>query len=217
MPGRVGVWLVGARGSVATTVIAGAAALRAGLVPPVGSVGELPAIARARLPSWADLVFGGHDLAGWPVEKRAEELVAGGVLPGPVLAAVRGDLRTADAEIRPGYGGGAGQRAAIRALAADLISFRERNELDRVVVVNLSSTEPRPVLDPAVDALDEVELQLDQGRAVLPVSSVYAYAAFAAGCPYVDFTPAVGARLPALVELADLVGLPWAGNDGKTG
>jgi myo-inositol-1-phosphate synthase len=33
----------------------------------------------------------------------------------------------------------------------------------------------------------------------------------------VDFTPSVGARLPALHALAAERGLPWAGNDGKTG
>jgi myo-inositol-1-phosphate synthase len=217
MSGRVGVWLVGARGSVATTVVAGAAALRAGLVPPAGSVGELPAVARAGLAPWGELVFGGHDVAGWPLAKRAEGLAAGGVIPAPVLSAVGTDLRAADAEIRPGYAGGAGQRAAIAALANDLASFRHRYDLDQVVVVNVSSTERRPVLDPAVGSLAELEERLDEGRAVLPVSSVYAYAAFSAGCPYVDFTPAVGARLPALAALAEHVGLPWAGNDGKTG
>jgi myo-inositol-1-phosphate synthase len=217
MSGRLGVWLVGARGSVATTVVAGAAALRAGLVPPAGSVGELPAVARAGLAGWGELVFGGHDVAGWPLAKRAEALVAGGVIPAPVLSAVRTDLRAADAEIRPGYAGGAGQRSAIAAIANDLASFRHRYDLDQVVMVNVSSTERRPVLDPAVASLAEVEAHLDDGRAVLPVSSTYAYAAFTAGCPYVDFTPAVGARLPALAALAEHVGLPWAGNDGKTG
>src|SRR5262249_21369673 len=48
-------------------------------------------------------------------------------------------------------------------------------------------------------------------------SSLCAYAAFRAGCPYVDFTPSTGARLPALVELAAAHGLPYAGHDGKTG
>jgi acyl-CoA reductase-like NAD-dependent aldehyde dehydrogenase len=43
---------------------------------------------------------------------------------------------------------------------------------------------------------------------VLPASSLYAYAAFLAGCSYVDFTPSTGARLPALRELAERAGLP---------
>jgi myo-inositol-1-phosphate synthase len=52
---------------------------------------------------------------------------------------------------------------------------------------------------------------------VLPPSSLAAYAALSAGCPYVDFTPSTGARLPALDELARERGLPYAGHDGKTG
>lgn len=219
MTGRVGVWLVGARGSVATTAVCGAAALRAGLAPPVGCVGELPDIARARLPGYADLVFGGHDLTDCPLEKRAEQLVDGGVLPPAVLAGVRAELRLAEAEIRPGYDGAAdrSQRAAAAALAADLRGFRERLGLDRVVVVNVASTE-RPVQpDPATAALPALERALDAGRPVLPPSALYAYAAFTAGCPFLDFTPSVGARLPALGALARERGLPWAGNDGKTG
>ena len=43
---RTGVWLVGARGSVAVTAIVGATALRAGLAEPTGCVTELPAAAR---------------------------------------------------------------------------------------------------------------------------------------------------------------------------
>ena len=58
---------------------------------------------------------------------------------------------------------------------------------------------------------------MDAPGSVLPPSSLYAYAAFTADCPYVDFTPSTGARLPALAELAAQRGLPYAGHDGKTG
>jgi len=52
---------------------------------------------------------------------------------------------------------------------------------------------------------------------VLPSSSLFAYAAFTAGCSYVDFTPSTGARLPALDALARRHAVPYAGHDGKTG
>jgi myo-inositol-1-phosphate synthase len=219
MTGRVGVWLVGARGSVATTAVCGAAALRAGLVPPVGCVGELPDIARAGLPGYFDLVFGGHDVTGCPLDKRAEQLAEGGVLPRGLLGRLGDELRAAEAEIRPGYGGSADgtQRAAAAALAADLRDFRERLGLDRVVVVNVASTERPAQPHPATASLEELDQALGAGEPVLPASALYAYAAFTAGCPFVDFTPSVGARLPALGELARARGLPWAGNDGKTG
>ncbi|MGH3996898.1 MAG: inositol-3-phosphate synthase, partial [Pseudonocardiaceae bacterium] len=53
---RTGVWLVGARGSVATTAITGALALRAGLVEPVGTVTARPEFASAGLPGFEELV-----------------------------------------------------------------------------------------------------------------------------------------------------------------
>jgi myo-inositol-1-phosphate synthase len=199
MSAGVGVWLVGARGSVAVTAMSGVAALKAGLVPPVGCVGELPEIAVARLPGYADLVFGGHDVTDCPLEKRAELLAGGGVLQPGLLDRVRDDLRAIDAEIRPGYTGDGGIEPA--ALVADIEDFRRRHGLERVVVVNVSSTE-RPA-----------GAQLE----ALPPSSVYACAAFTAGCPFVDFTPSIGARHPVAQELAVQQGLPWAGNDGKTG
>ncbi|HYT10453.1 MAG TPA: inositol-3-phosphate synthase, partial [Mycobacteriales bacterium] len=142
-----------------------------------------------------------------------------GVLPRALVQAVRDELRAVDAEVRPGYEAGAagGQRRAASALAADLQDFRRRHELARVVVVNVSSTEPPAAPHPATASLAELESTLDGGVPVLPASAVYAYAALSAGCPYVDFTPSVGARLPALAELAARERLPWAGNDGKTG
>ena len=52
---------------------------------------------------------------------------------------------------------------------------------------------------------------------ILPVSSLYAYAAIDCGCPYVNFTPSIGASVPALIELSVQRGAPIAGQDGKTG
>ncbi|MEN3358836.1 MAG: myo-inositol-phosphate synthase, partial [Mycobacteriales bacterium] len=154
-----------------------------------------------------------------PLEKRAEQLAAGGVLPHGVLPNLRAELQAAEAEIRPGYDGGADrtQRAAATALAADLVDFRSRFGLDRVVVVDVASTERRFQEHPATASLAALEQALDAGEAPLPPSAVYAYAALSAGCPFVDFTPSVGVRLPALAELAEANALPWAGNDGKTG
>ncbi|HEU5472436.1 MAG TPA: inositol-3-phosphate synthase [Actinophytocola sp.] len=219
MAGRTGVWLVGARGSLAVTAIAGAAAVRAGLVEPIGLVGETPALAAAGLPPLSDLVFGGHDVADTPLTKRAERLVAAGVLPAALPAAVAADLAAAEAEIRPGAhrDDGHPQAGTVERLCADLVAFRTRNELDRVVVINVSSTEP--VTAPRPEHADRAAL--DKGLLsttdLLPASSLYAYAAFTAGCPFVDFTPSTGARLPALHALALRERLPYAGSDGKTG
>jgi myo-inositol-1-phosphate synthase len=89
--------------------------------------------------------------------------------------------------------------------------------LRRVVVINVSSTEPPLTPRPEHDRLADLENELAAGRCVLPPSSLYAYAALTAGCPYVEFTPSPGIRLPALDELARANGLPYAGCDAKTG
>jgi myo-inositol-1-phosphate synthase len=84
-------------------------------------------------------------------------------------------------------------------------------------VINVSSTEPPVVPHPAHAGPRALEEALAGPESVLPPSSLAAYAAFRAGCPYVDFTPSTGARLPALDLLARAQGLPYGGHDGKTG
>ncbi|GAB7109833.1 inositol-3-phosphate synthase [Streptomyces phaeofaciens JCM 4814] len=200
--GRTGVWFVGARGSVATTAVAGCAAVTAGLYPPTGMVTETPPFDGTGLPSLPSLVFGGHDTAHTPLAKRAEHLTEAGVLPHGLAPAVRAELQAADEEIRLGgplAGDTRGDDELIADFAADLTSFRVRNALARVVVVNVSSTEPLPEPD----------------AVRLPPSSLYAAAALRADCPYVNFTPSTGLRAPVLTGAAD--GLPHAGRDGKTG
>ncbi|MEV4756487.1 inositol-3-phosphate synthase [Micromonospora sp. NPDC049559] len=213
---RTGIWLVGARGSVAVTSTVGALALRAGLADPTGCVTELPALRTPRLPGFADLVFGGHDVALTPLAKKAEALADAGVLPGRLVATLHDELAAVEEEIRPAPTAER-QADAVAAITADLDRFRRRHDLDRVVVVNVSSTEPAPPPHPAHADLAALEAALRTEAAVLPPSAAYAYAAFVAGCAYVDFTPSTGTRLPALAELARRRGLPYAGHDGKTG
>ncbi|RFU85832.1 myo-inositol-1-phosphate synthase [Streptomyces triticagri] len=202
-PAPVGVWLIGARGSVATTAIAGCAAVAAGLHPATGMVTETAAFAGSGLPALGSLVFGGHDTVDCPLPKRAEALAAGGVLPHGLPSALGSELAAADAEIRPGGplpGDTRDDEELIARFADDLRDFRTRRGLDRVVVVNVASTEPVPEQDDR-----------------LPASSLYAAAALRAGCPYVNFTPSTGLHHPALAETAAEAGLPYAGRDGKTG
>ncbi|MEV1053367.1 inositol-3-phosphate synthase [Streptomyces sp. NPDC049887] len=201
---RTGVWLIGARGSVATTAITGCAAVTAGLHPATGMVTETPPFAAAGLPSLSSLVFGGHDTTACPLPKRAEHLAAGGVLPHGLPAALRAELTAADEEIRTGGplpGDTRTDAELISGFAADITAFVRRHDLARAVVVNVASTEPAPA----------------PGSARLPASSLYAAAAIGTGSPYVNFTPSTGLRTTALEDAARTAGLPHAGRDGKTG
>lgn len=204
---RYGVWLVGARGSVATTAVAGCAAVAAGLHPPTGMVTETPDFAASGLPPLASLVFGGHDTVDCPLPIRAEHLAEGGVLPHGLPAAVHAELLAADREIRPGgptlrdsdTGPARTDDDWIDVFAADIRDFTDRHHLAGTVVVNVASTEPAPA------------------AGALPPSSLYAAAALRAGCGYVNFTPSTGLHHPALAQLAAEAGVPYAGRDGKTG
>ncbi|MGV9940248.1 inositol-3-phosphate synthase [Streptomyces sp. NPDC003401] len=200
---RFGVWLIGARGSVATTAIAGCAAVAAGLHPPTGMVTETPGFTSCGLPPLPSLVFGGHDTADCPLPKRAEHLADDGVLPHGLPSAVHAELVAADREIRPG-GPPPGDTGRTRdrwidVFAADIRDFVRRQDLVGAVVINVASTEPAPT------------------DGTLPPSSLYAAAALRAGCPYVNFTPSTGLHHPELAQLAASSGLPYAGRDGKTG
>lgn len=224
---RTGIWLVGGRGSVAACTVAGAAGLRAGAIGPVGVVSELAPFRGLPLSGFDELVFGGHDPSSTSLVKRVERLAADGVVPRGLPELVREDLAAADAEIRPGHDTGAdggparSLDAVIDALAADMVNFRLRTGADTVVVVNVASTEaptpPHPAHASWPLLRDALRDPVSEAPAVLPVSSLYACAALRANCPYVDFTPSAGVRLPALEELARLSGLPCAGSDGKTG
>ncbi|AUS79347.1 myo-inositol-1-phosphate synthase [Actinoalloteichus sp. AHMU CJ021] len=220
-PGRTGLWLIGARGSVATTAVSGLVALRHGLVEATGCVTELPEFSACPLPTWDEIVVGGHDIVNTCLPKKAELLADAGLLPHRLLPSIEPGLAAVDAEIRAGHdpvSHRGAQADAARRLADDLTEFAERHALDRVVVVNVSSTEaPVTLLPEHQDAAALTAALTDPQRAPLPPSSLSAYAALLAGCPYVDFTPSTGMRLPALRELAAERGLPYAGSDGKTG
>ena len=213
---RTGIWLIGARGSVATTTAVGALALRAGLAEPTGCVTAHPALNRVPLPGFGDLIFGGHDVTTSPVVKKAEQLAAAGVLPARLVAALGADLAEVEADLRPAPEGDT-QAQVSAAIADDITAFGDRHELDRIVVINVASTEPVLKPHPEHASLEALTAALAAPGRVLPASALYAYAAFRAGCPFVDFTPSTGARLPALAELASEQRLPYAGHDGKTG
>ncbi|MBE2999139.1 inositol-3-phosphate synthase [Nocardiopsis sp. HNM0947] len=217
--GRTGVWLLGARGSVATTAVLGAFAVREGSAAPTGCVTARPEFEGAGLPGLEELVFGGHDLSDVRLCKTAERLARTGVLPAHLPGAFADRLGEVEGALRPGVvaEGGRVTRADVDRLERNLREFAEREGLERTVVVDLTSTETRLEAHPEQEGPEALEAALDSGGARIPASSAYAYAALRAGCAFVEFTPNTGPRLPALRALAEREGLPWAGCDGKTG
>lgn len=219
--GKTGIWLVGARGSVATTAAVGLAAISAGLAKATGCVTEQESFGQVLLPDFGSFVVGGHDISDVSMAKRAESLVASGMLPLHLVEAVRPQLGEADRRVRPGYDPAQkseSQADVARRLAQDIADFKHANELTRVIVLDVASTEAPVEPIPEFTDTDLLLTALeDPSRSVLPPSSVSTYAAILAGSPYVCFTPSTALNIPALRELAARQHIPTAGQDGKTG
>ena len=234
--GRIGLWLIGAKGGVATTVMTGLTALARGLVEPIGLITETEAFHSLSLIDWGDVVIGGHDIRNASLLDEARRMwtVSRAIPPG-VLEAVAPDLIDIETRLRPGTVLASGTsiqaiaslpesksaktpRSIIDQIRTDILDFAETNDVERVVVVNLASTEP-PWSLPIPDNFDEISSLLENASesSPLPTSSLYAIAAFEADAAYINFTPSTGATPQALNNLAKQRGLPHAGCDGKTG
>ncbi|WP_410816468.1 inositol-3-phosphate synthase [Micromonospora sp. 050-3] len=220
---RIGVAVVGLGGAVATTAIAGVELLRLGMTDMSG----LPLAHRTDLVPYESMVFGGWDLAPDDLAKAAHlhrvvepahlDTVAGPlgkIQPWPAVADPAYCRNATGANVVP-----IGPlRERVSHLRADLGRFRSAQDAQRVVVVNLASTEARPdSASPVLQSLDGFEAGLDADDPVITPGLLYAYAAIREGCPYVNFTPSLGADVPALLELAVRESVPVAGKDGKTG
>jgi myo-inositol-1-phosphate synthase len=227
---RVGAWIVGVRGAVSTCTIAGAAALREGLVAPTGLVTAQPVFEGLDLADPGEIAFGGYDLRAGTVLESAEEFARdNGVLTPELVRKVAPALKAV--EVKPGFALncgaaverlGDGRDGALPQIVAwiqeDLRAFRDRHGLDDVVVVNLASAEAWFEPPREMNYLESfVGLLAAERRELFPSSALIAYAAMDAGFAYVNFTSSTGAHLGALDELARRRGVPHCGRDAKTG
>src|SRR2546428_11878472 len=101
---KVGVWLVGAQGSLASTVVLGARAIARRLATGGGLVTELPELAALSLVSLADLAFGGWDIAPTGLVPRARELAADdGAVAESLVTGREADLESGQGPLRPRF------------------------------------------------------------------------------------------------------------------
>lgn len=231
---RVGLWLIGAFGGVGGTAALGVAALARGLTDTTALTTALPMFEGVDLDPFDTFVVGGHDIRRTDFVETATLLhQRAGVFDSVMIEACRPTLEAWSANVRPGTVAHTNETIAnladlpearrqespqetVNRFQQDLKDFRQRHDLEQVVVVNVASTEP------SFDAADEYATPeqfasaLNAG-ATLPASSLYAYAAIDLGMGYVNFTPSTGAGIPGLVELARQRKAPVCGKDGKTG
>ncbi|MBD3336551.1 MAG: inositol-3-phosphate synthase [Candidatus Eisenbacteria bacterium] len=237
--GKLGVLLPG-MGAVATTFVAGVEAVRKGIGQPFGSLTQLGTVrlgkrTEGRSPSIKDfvplaeldqLVCGGWDI--FPDDAYASALKAG-VLDATLLEKLRDELEA----VKPMKGvfrthyvkklngtyikEGANWWELAEQLRDDIRSFKEKNGLDRAVMIWCGSTEifmQRGAVHASLDAFEE---GLKRDDPDIAPSMVYAYAAIREGIPYANGAPNLGPSIPALTELARELNVPIAGKDFKTG
>ena len=234
---RHGIWIVGAKGGVATTVTLGLVALKKGLTGNQGLVTQLPRFAHLDFLNWKDFVVGGHEIRSTTLYDEAMKLhTESRAIDDQLIAKCKADLDRIDKNIVPGtlvnVGGTIEKfaddtlrrrvetpREAIERVQADLKQFQAANQLDSLLVMNLASTEP-PVDEAALPTKwKDLSKLLDKPAKKCPLaaSSVYAIASLDLGFPYVNFTPSLGSAPAAIQELAVERGTCHMGHDGKTG
>ena len=226
---RTGVWIAGARGDIATTLIVGLEALKRGRISASGMTTELPPISLLGLVELEDLVIGGLDvIAGDLVTTAYTVGQRSGTFSAELVELISRELDVIDQNIRhepqatwePCVPRDASFRLTtfIDQLRRQLREFTQRHDLTHTVVVNLTSSEHLPDESPDHASVEGIERLIEDNRQDLLTPSIcYSYVAFREGCSYINFTPNPGIDLPGIRKLAELKGLPYYGNDGKTG
>ena len=199
-------------------------------------VTALPLFGGVDLDPLDEFVLGGHDIRRTSFQQTARELhERSNIYTEAHLQVCAEDLKNWSENVRPGTILQTGStissmadlpevqiartpREAIQKIQNDLLAFREKQKLDQLIVMNVASTEPPFEITDEHQSLESLRKILDRNSPpALPASSLYAYAAMDLGLPYVNFTPSLGASMPALEELAMVKKVPLAGKDGKTG
>lgn len=227
-------------GAVATSFIAGVAAIRRGLAQPLGSLSQLQRIRLGKrsedrqplireflpLAPLDDLVFAGWDVFEddvWQAAQRADVLQARDLAPleeelraiRPMAAAFEHAYvkRLDGPNIKPMTT----KRALAEAMREDIRQAMRTHGADRAVMIWCGSTEVylRPSAchaDP-----DAFVAGMESNDPAIAPSQLYAWAAIMEGVPYANGAPNLSADCAALEQLARDRNVALAGKDFKTG
>jgi myo-inositol-1-phosphate synthase len=228
---RLGVLIVGVNGAVASTLIAGVELMARGRAPRIGMVTEGEGPSPSPLTTLLDLapldklVFGGWDVRFANVYEGAlhhkvfsREILDEIRAPLEAVTPWAGVFSKAYAQNVQGDHAlkGSSHRQELAALKRDIENFKKTRGVERVVMVNLASTEAFLEQSPVHASRAAFEAGLDRDDPAISPAMRYFYAAADLGIPYCNFTPSY-TNVPALAEVAARTQTPYAGMDGKTG
>jgi myo-inositol-1-phosphate synthase len=236
--GKLGILIPGL-GAVATTLIAGVAAVRKGIAQPIGSLTQMGTIRLGKrtenripkikdfvpLADLNDVVFGGWDVYSDNVYEAAMHAQ---VLEAGLLNSVKDELESIvpmKAAFDKNYAknlDGTHVKTGTRLELAeqvmeDIKNFQTKNGLNRVVLVWCGSTEIYYEASDVHSTLAKFEAGLANDDKLISPSMIYAYAALKLGVPFANGAPNLTVDIPALIELSKLTETPIAGKDFKTG
>jgi len=237
--GKLGILTPG-MGAVSTTFIAGVESIRRGIAKPYGSLTQMGTIRLGKrtenrvpaikdfvpLAGLDDLVFGGWDIFE---DDAYQAAMKAGVLHResidgikPFLESVKPMKAVFDQKYVKKLSGdwvkkGKSWYDLAEQLKEDILSFKKREQCERLVMIWCASTE---VFMKATDVhkdLKSFEKGLKKNSPDIAPSMVYAYAALSLGVPFANGAPNLTVDVPALMELAHEREVPIAGKDFKTG
>jgi myo-inositol-1-phosphate synthase len=220
--------IVGLGGAVASTAVAGVELLRREKIDTAGlPLAVLPENLTEKLADYKNLVFGGWDMNSDDLATAAtthnvltlqqfhevsEQLQASKPFAAVCNSAFCHNIEGKNILAAENH------NLCVEAIREDIRRFKNEQNVERVVMINLASTESFVDKDSETfAALENFEKALGENSTEISPAMIYAYAAIGSGVGYGNFTPSVAADIPALVEYAEEKGVPVAGKDGKTG
>ncbi len=237
--GRLGVLTVGL-GAVASTLIAGVELVKRGQGLPIGSLTQMGTIRLGKrtdnrsplvkdfvpLAALDDIVWGAWDVFpddAYVAASRAGVLESGKHLEG-IAEALR-DVRPMKAAFERKYARnldgehikGGDKRSMLEAIRADINTFREEKQCDRLVMIWCASTEIYIEPGPQHADVASFEAAIDANDEMISPAMLYAYAAILEGVPFANGSPNLAVDTPVLRQLSTERGVPISGKDFKTG
>ena len=227
-------------GAVATTVIAGVEAVKAGLGEPIGSLTQMGTIRLGKrtdnrspmikdfapIAALDDLVFGGWDVFSDNVydaathagvldqgllDKLKPQLSA--IVPMPAVFDKNYVKRLEGSHVKES----SSKSELAQTVRDDIRRFKAENGLDRIVMIWCGSTEIFLEPGPTHATVESFEQALAANDESIAPSMIYAYAALMENVPYLNGAPNLTVDTPALIDLAQRQDVPIMGKDFKTG
>ncbi len=226
--GKIGVLFVGLNGATANTTVAGSIALKKGLTNNCdGMLTETGLFSHLSLAQFNQLIFGGWDVTSRNAYNAA---ISNRVLESSLIEGLRTELEVLypwkavvtehdvdSTKTAENVMATTSLQEGLDVLKQDIISFKDRYSLDSAIVVYLASPLKHIELCNTHNDLARFRKAIINNDKSISSAMLYALAAIETGCPFVDFTPNVTLKVPALLELAEEKKVPLAGRDGNTG